>query len=521
MRVPRSSPYVARSYWEDVADEVDSRTGDARGVAGDDTDFYLLKRRFFLATMLAPATASVEQILEVGCGPGGNLAWLAARQKRVTGVDVSPRMLAHARHLAPDVPLILMDGRRLPFVDRGVEAVMTATVLQHNPASDAVALITEMARVAADEVHLFEDTAWIGVHDRKSHWLRKPRWYVDQMAQLGFELTVAQRLPIAAQEVAAAVARATDRGHREGARAGTGRRRAERAYVQAARFVDRALPAGVGLTRMSFRRRARAESTAGIRGHDLQFRPHPEVVRSKDEDVCANGSESPVDQDVVELDGRSVRRPGPSANGTPTACRKVRHGPDRVQIPDDRRGEIGQVTDSASETTKLAWACERPVRQVHIDNSQRIASRHLQLQDLSPTRRNIACSHAEVDGAVIDNWQGGQYRHTPRTEGLRGGRGDAEAVQAGGAHQVRLDRRNAECVCGCADVIASRMPPGFLQTNYVGVEGTAHVGDVERAPGAVVAAVQVEARNSHCSVGLPHCHFPRWSPRPANGPATA
>jgi hypothetical protein len=174
-------------------------------------------------------------------------------------------MLAHARELLPDVPLTKIDGRRLPFADQSFELVMTATVLQHNPPSSAEALITELARVASAEVYLFEDTAWIGIRDRRSHWLRTPGWYIERMSAGGFELEMLKRLPIAAQEIAAALTRAAlGQDHQEGAHVPGMRRRVEFALCRAARLVDAALPASAGLTHMSFRRRptARASSTS-------------------------------------------------------------------------------------------------------------------------------------------------------------------------------------------------------------------------------------------------------------------
>jgi len=256
MRRARTRAYIPDTYWEEVAGRVATRDREARSFAGDDSDFYRRKRAMFLERMLRPATEETHEVLEVGCGPGGNLAWLAERGKEVAGVDVSLRMLAHARELLPDIPLTLVDGRILPFADRSFESVITVTVLQHNPADIADALIAELARTAAQQVHLFEDTAWVSIHDRKSHWLRKPGWYVARMTGAGFALETFERLPIAAEELAANLARAAlERGHREGGNVPSSRRRAEFALCGAARLLDVILPASAGLTRMSFRRR--------------------------------------------------------------------------------------------------------------------------------------------------------------------------------------------------------------------------------------------------------------------------
>lgn len=49
----------------------------------------------------ASAVASVGPVLDVGCGPGMVTAYLAERGIEVSGVDLSPRMIDHARRLHP------------------------------------------------------------------------------------------------------------------------------------------------------------------------------------------------------------------------------------------------------------------------------------------------------------------------------------------------------------------------------------------------------------------------------------
>jgi SAM-dependent methyltransferase len=59
------------------------------------------------------------QVLDVGCGTGRHAVPLAAAGARVTGVDLSPAMLARARARAEqagvDLELIEVDARALPF----------------------------------------------------------------------------------------------------------------------------------------------------------------------------------------------------------------------------------------------------------------------------------------------------------------------------------------------------------------------------------------------------------------------
>src|SRR3712207_6650627 len=62
---------------------------------------------------LAPAPAAV---VEVGCGPGRDMAWMETRGARVTGVDLSSGMLREAR-AGVRGDLAQMDMRKLALAD--------------------------------------------------------------------------------------------------------------------------------------------------------------------------------------------------------------------------------------------------------------------------------------------------------------------------------------------------------------------------------------------------------------------
>lgn len=49
----------------------------------------------------ASTVSALGPVLDVGCGPGTVTAYLAERGVEVTGVDLSPRMIDHARRLHP------------------------------------------------------------------------------------------------------------------------------------------------------------------------------------------------------------------------------------------------------------------------------------------------------------------------------------------------------------------------------------------------------------------------------------
>lgn len=51
----------------------------------------------------AAATRDLGPVLDLGCGPGHVAAWLHGRGVAVTGIDLSPAMVAEARALHPDI----------------------------------------------------------------------------------------------------------------------------------------------------------------------------------------------------------------------------------------------------------------------------------------------------------------------------------------------------------------------------------------------------------------------------------
>lgn len=249
------SDYRPDVYWNNVGRQLLQRPDDDDStIASDDTPYGVLRQAYFFEDFLDPSFQDVSTVLEVGQGPGGNLARLSSQGKTVFGVDVSPSMLEVARRRGLN-NVVQIDGSHLPFDDNFCDAVFTSTVLQHNNPENAAKLLVDMARVAAREIHLFEDTAPVPFRDRQSHWLRRPSWYVSRLESLGFQLTFQKRLPLTCQEIAATAARVLiDRGLPQGAPPTKRRLRLEGRLLRVARPVDRVIPPAVGLTRMSFHR---------------------------------------------------------------------------------------------------------------------------------------------------------------------------------------------------------------------------------------------------------------------------
>ena len=146
--------YKADEHWSDVADKAARRSKRGRLVAGDDAPYYRYKRRLFLEKFLSQIPTDGRSVLEVGCGPGGNLAELLKRSpRRLAGCDVAPAMVEAAKksYGSQGVEVVLIDGTTLPFDDEEFDVSFTATVLMHNPTQTMVQIVDESLTVAERE----------------------------------------------------------------------------------------------------------------------------------------------------------------------------------------------------------------------------------------------------------------------------------------------------------------------------------------------------------------------------------
>jgi ubiquinone/menaquinone biosynthesis C-methylase UbiE len=104
------------------------------------------------ALMERLAFREARSALDVGCGPGGDVAEMARLMPdgtEVSGLDTSETMIAEARRrtagLGPRVSLRVGDAADLPYQDQAFDICRAATVLQHVP--DPARVVREMARV--------------------------------------------------------------------------------------------------------------------------------------------------------------------------------------------------------------------------------------------------------------------------------------------------------------------------------------------------------------------------------------
>jgi arsenite methyltransferase len=94
-----------------------------------------------------------EDVLDVGCGAGTDTliaAQMVGRNGSVTGIDMTPAMVAKAERAAAEmgfghVTITAGSAEQLPFVDASFDVVISNGVIDLIPDKDAV--FAEMARV--------------------------------------------------------------------------------------------------------------------------------------------------------------------------------------------------------------------------------------------------------------------------------------------------------------------------------------------------------------------------------------
>jgi SAM-dependent methyltransferase len=150
----------------------------ARIAAVEDDHWWYRNTRGLVADQLAARLTGRHdlRILDAGCGPGGNGAWLAAHGD-VVGVDRAPDALRFVRERRRHVAPVLADLTALPLAEASFDVVVAITVLYAVP--DQRAAAHELARVMApDGVLVVLEPAFEALrreHDDTVHGVRRYR----------------------------------------------------------------------------------------------------------------------------------------------------------------------------------------------------------------------------------------------------------------------------------------------------------------------------------------------------------
>jgi SAM-dependent methyltransferase len=111
---------------------------------------HMKKRRLYvqqaLRTELARrGVAKVQRLLDLGCGDGNHLRWLADFADEVYGCDYNPVRLARARAQLPDATLFMADILDFPAFDGMFDIVFFNHVIEHIP--DDIAALRTVKRI--------------------------------------------------------------------------------------------------------------------------------------------------------------------------------------------------------------------------------------------------------------------------------------------------------------------------------------------------------------------------------------
>ena len=159
-KLRKSKKYNPNDYWNKVAKRINER-GETNFLAGDQSPYYDYQRFKFIKEF-SKIDFSKKAVLEIGCGPGGNLKILSEMgARRIVGCDISENMInLSSKNLAevnPKVELFVTDGSNIPLEDNSIDISYTSTVLMHNKDEKVVEKLTqEISRCTKDRVFLFE-----------------------------------------------------------------------------------------------------------------------------------------------------------------------------------------------------------------------------------------------------------------------------------------------------------------------------------------------------------------------------
>jgi len=108
----------------------------------------VIKRLDYFLTLLSTPNHSTDiKILDVGCGPGRDAAYLSDHGLVVTGIDLSQKLIDIARKNNPRIDFQVMDMRHLSFADDSLAGLWVNTSFLHLPKSSAAATLKEFNRV--------------------------------------------------------------------------------------------------------------------------------------------------------------------------------------------------------------------------------------------------------------------------------------------------------------------------------------------------------------------------------------
>jgi ubiquinone/menaquinone biosynthesis C-methylase UbiE len=139
---------------------------------------------------------SNRQVIDVGCGTGATTARLAGCGVDVSGVDLSPNMIAQARRLNPGLSFSVGSMANLALLDGSVGGVCAWYSIVHTPDAHLARVFGEFHRVlvpggvvllafqVGDGPRVVTSAFGLDVH--LTFYRRQPQWVSNQLVGAGF-----------------------------------------------------------------------------------------------------------------------------------------------------------------------------------------------------------------------------------------------------------------------------------------------------------------------------------------------
>lgn len=154
----------------------------------------------------AEQVRGIGPVLDAGCGPGTTSGYLHALGVEVRGIDLSPRMIEHARQLHPGVPFEVASTTEVAPAAESLGGVLGWWSWFNLPRSVLPQVIARMARALRPGGQLLVGThcgdgdvrrtsGYGGVPVRWTTHLYQPEQLAEMLTAAGLEITVELRFP--------------------------------------------------------------------------------------------------------------------------------------------------------------------------------------------------------------------------------------------------------------------------------------------------------------------------------------
>jgi len=153
----------------------------------EQSHFWFVARRYLVEGLVNRAiTEPVDLLIDVGCGPGLNLATWRSLAKTVVGIDQQVMTTGSASE-----DIRIGDADKLPFADSAVDVVLLLDVLEHVDDESALREANRVLRGGGNLVVAVPAHPWLwGARDIGAHHLRRYslRTLKTRLSAAGFEI---------------------------------------------------------------------------------------------------------------------------------------------------------------------------------------------------------------------------------------------------------------------------------------------------------------------------------------------